>query len=64
MAPLSAVCLNHAGSLVARDCAICSRERVVSVEETGDGSGVALGERAAFSVATIDKGRVRGLSDV
>jgi hypothetical protein len=57
--PLSAVCLNHAGSLDARDCAICSRESMGSDE----GSGVDLGDRAAFSTATIDNGLLLGRSD-
>ena len=37
--------------------------RVGSAANTGDGSGVALGDRAAFSVATIDNGRLRGRSE-
>lgn len=31
--------------------------------EVDEGSGVALGDRAAFSVATIDSGRLRGRSE-
>ena len=45
----------------ANDWAICS---LVIVSSAGvDGSGVALGGRAAFSVATTDKGRCRGRSE-
>jgi hypothetical protein len=58
--PLSAVCRNHAGSLEAKDCAISSRERVGSAVDVG--SGVALGDRAAFSAATIESGLLRGRS--
>jgi hypothetical protein len=63
--PLSAVCRNHAGSLDANDWAICSRERGCSEAGSDEGSGeaVGLGDRTAFSVATIDKGRLRGRSD-
>jgi hypothetical protein len=46
--------------LDARDCAISSRESVGSAAD--DGSGVTLGDRAAFSAATIDRGRLRGRS--
>jgi hypothetical protein len=51
--------------LDASDCAICSRERLCSEVDANEGSGVgvALGDRAAFSVATIDKGRLRERSD-
>lgn len=47
----------------ASDCAICSRESVGSVADAETGSGVPLGERAAFSVATIESGRLRGRSE-
>lgn len=55
--PLSAVCRNQAGSFDANDWAIWSRVRVGSDSCSG---AVDLGERAAFSVATVDKGRLRG----
>lgn len=45
----------------ARLCAICSLESVDSV--VGDGSGVAREDRAAFSVATIERGRLCGRSE-
>lgn len=44
----------------ARDCAISSRENVGSGVD--EGSGVPLGDRAAFSAATIESGRLRGRS--
>lgn len=63
MSPRSAVCRNHAGSFEARDCAICSREGVDSA--VGDISLVEAirGDRAAFSVATIDSGRLCARSE-
>ena len=45
----------------ARDCAIWSLDSVGSATE--EGSGVARGDRDAFSVATIDRGRLRGRSE-
>lgn len=59
--PLSAVWRNQAGSFEARFCAIWSLEKVGSVADAG--SGVARGDREAFSVATIERGRLRGRSD-
>jgi hypothetical protein len=46
--------------LDASDCEISSRESVGSAVDAG--SGVALGDRAAFSAATIESGRLLGRS--
>jgi len=54
--PLSAVCLNQDGSLEASDAAMSSLDFSVS-------SGVARGERVAFSAATSESGR-RPLEDL
>lgn len=59
--PLSAVCLNQFGSLEANDCAICVLES--SGASSFAGSGVARGERAAFSAASIERG-LRPLLDL
>lgn len=59
--PRSAVCRNQEGSFEDRDLAIWSRDIVSSVLFAG--SGVDRGERAAFSVAITDSGRVRTRSD-
>lgn len=61
--PRSAVCRNHVGSFDASDCAIASLAIGAVSSACDDGSGVALGERAAFSVAITDSGRVFGRSE-
>lgn len=53
--PLSAVCLNQDGSLEASDAAMSSLD--FSVSSPPGASGVARGERVAFSAATIESGR-------
>jgi hypothetical protein len=52
--PLSAVCLNQDGSLEASDAAMSSLD--FSVSSPPEASGVARGERVAFSVATNESG--------
>jgi hypothetical protein len=59
--PLSAVCLNQDGSLEASDAAMSSLD--FSVSSPPGASGVARGERAEFSAATIERGR-RPLEDL
>lgn len=51
--PLSAVCLNHAGSLDAREAAMSSLDFSIL-----SASGVSRGDRAAFSAATRERGRL------
>jgi hypothetical protein len=54
--PLSAVCLNQAGSLAANDSAICALEGSCPSSVDGSRSGVARGDRAAFSAAIMERG--------
>jgi hypothetical protein len=55
LTPLSAVCLNQDGSLEASDAAMSSLD--FSVSSSPGASGVARGERVAFSAVTSGSGR-------
>lgn len=60
LSPRSAVCLNHDGSLPSSACALWFMDRR---SESPGGSGVALGERMAFSDATAESGRLRTVGE-
>lgn len=55
LTPLSAVCLNQDGSLEPNDAAMSSLD--FSISSSPGASGVARGEREAFSAATSESGR-------